>query len=129
MQAEVVLGVVADLVALGEHPAHEVGPGADACAHDEEGRLHAERAKLVQERPSALGMGAIVEGEGEGSRVARPALEEAVGRVEQARVGVRALPRDGTVALLATGVAHHGKDRPEGDGEGENGRDAHLRRE
>ena len=66
-----VVGVDADLVALGGHPADQLLVARDAAAHQEEGGGCLPQGQTVQQRAGGGGAGAIVKGEGHQGRTAR----------------------------------------------------------
>jgi hypothetical protein len=63
-QAEVVVGVVAELVPLGHHVPDKVGVGLGVTADDEKSGLEAQALKGVQKEGGEEGVGGVVKGEG-----------------------------------------------------------------
>ena len=63
-QTFVVIGVDADLMALGLHSPHNVLVAGNLLSNEEEGGGHAPLGKAVQQRPRGGPAGAVVKGEG-----------------------------------------------------------------
>ena len=65
------VGVVADLVALGGHAAHQVLVARDPVPHQKKGGGHLPQLQSVQQGAGGGGPGAVVKGEGHQGRIAQ----------------------------------------------------------
>src|SRR5262249_11585016 len=64
VQLPMVVAVIADGVALGRHPADELGPALSVSAQHEEGGADAALGERVEDGRRRVGVRAVVEGEG-----------------------------------------------------------------